>query len=125
LRRLFSTFAGGLPGCGLLILRLVAGAALIVDAVNAVAGGSFPVMVPHILAALAGLLLLVGLWTPSAGLALAVSQMWIILSQRLELRSSILLATLGVALAMIGPGTWSLDAYLYGWKRIEIPARRG
>ena len=124
MRRLFSTFAGGVPGLGLLFLRLVAGGALILDAVNA-AGGSISCMVPHLLAGLAGLHLLIGLWTPSAGILLAICEMWIILSQTTELRSHILLASLGVALSMIGPGTWSLDARLYGWKRIEIPTRRG
>jgi uncharacterized membrane protein YphA (DoxX/SURF4 family) len=32
--------------------------------------------------------------------------------------SNILLAAMGVALSMIGPGVWSLDARLYGWRRI-------
>ena len=33
---------------------------------------------------------------------------------------SVLLASLGVALALMGPGAWSVDARLFGWKRIEI-----
>jgi uncharacterized membrane protein YphA (DoxX/SURF4 family) len=32
--------------------------------------------------------------------------------------SNILLAAISVALSMIGPGVWSLDARLYGWRRI-------
>jgi uncharacterized membrane protein YphA (DoxX/SURF4 family) len=35
----------------------------------------------------------------------------------------IVLAALGVALAMIGPGAWSVDAHLFGRKRIRIPQR--
>jgi hypothetical protein len=50
--------------------------------------------------------------------------MWILVSQA-QLRSCVLLVALGAALAMIGPGAWSLDARLYGWRRIEIPKRRG
>ena len=32
---------------------------------------------------------------------------------------SIMLATLGAALAMIGPGAWSIDAQLFGRKRFD------
>jgi putative oxidoreductase len=34
-----------------------------------------------------------------------------------------LLATLGAALALMGPGAWSFDARLSGWRRIHIPRR--
>ena len=32
----------------------------------------------------------------------------------------IMLATLGAALALIGPGAWSIDARLFGWRRLKI-----
>ena len=35
----------------------------------------------------------------------------------------ILLGTVGLALAMVGPGAWSLDARWFGRKRIQIPHR--
>src|ERR1700720_2548572 len=31
-----------------------------------------------------------------------------------------LLITIGISLAMVGPGAWSLDGCLFGWKRIEV-----
>jgi hypothetical protein len=37
-----------------------------------------------------------------------------------SLENAVLLATLGVALAALGPGAHSIDAMLYGRKRIEI-----
>jgi hypothetical protein len=36
----------------------------------------------------------------------------------------LLLAALGVALALLGPGAFSVDARLFGWKRVEIRKSR-
>jgi hypothetical protein len=36
----------------------------------------------------------------------------------------LMLATAGAALAMLGPGLWSVDAHLYGWKRLEAAPRK-
>jgi putative oxidoreductase len=74
----------------------------------------------QMIAAGAGLFLLAGLWTPVAGALLTVTQVWIALSGTDPLRSSILLAAVGAAIAVLGPGTWSIDALLYGRKRLDI-----
>jgi len=37
-----------------------------------------------------------------------------------HVRGTIRLATTGVVIAVLGPGTWSIDALLYGRKRIDI-----
>jgi len=34
--------------------------------------------------------------------------------------ANIFLATIGIALALLGPGEWSVDARLFGWKRIRV-----
>jgi len=77
------------------------------------------------------ILLLAGLWMPVAGALMTVTELWIISSKLALLRpgdfgGNILLPALGVALALVGPGAWSVDARLFGWKRIEIraPKRR-
>lgn len=63
-------------------------------------------------------LLLAGLWTPIAGfLALAV-ELWTAFSGPGDHWVQILLGTLGAGLALVGPGIWSVDARLFGWKRI-------
>ena len=36
----------------------------------------------------------------------------------------LMLGTAGAALAMLGPGLWSVDARLYGWKRLEPTPRK-
>jgi len=124
MRRLFSTFARGQPGTGLLLMRLVAGIALISRALAILWGG--PKLGPgilQVLAAGAGLSLLAGLWTPIAGALVAVICIWEIFSQPGDLWTNILLGTLCVGLALLGPGAWSVDARLFGWKRIDIRDR--
>jgi putative oxidoreductase len=122
LRRLFTTFARGWPGAGLLLMRLVAGAALIAQGIKILWGEPhIEAFILNLAATGAGLLLLVGLWTPFGGAIVAFIELWQALSQPVDLWTRILLGTLGAALAMIGPGAWSVDARLFGWKRIDIP----
>ncbi len=75
------------------------------------------------IAAGAGLLLFVGLWTPVAGAVIAASELWIVFAGGGNPSMPIVLATLGATLAMIGPGAWSVDAHLFGRKHFEIPER--
>jgi putative oxidoreductase len=70
-----------------------------------------------------GVLLLAGLWTPVAGTLVAAVALWNVFSFGRPW-SWIMLATLGAALALIGPGAWSIDARLFGWRRLEIRDRK-
>jgi putative oxidoreductase len=124
-RRLFSTFARGAPGLGLLLLRVVAGIALAFQAAMALWGDpSVGSITLYVLTGALGLLLLAGLWTPVAGTVLAILASWSAFLHRADFLSWILLAALAAALALLGPGTWSVDARLFGWKRIELPDRK-
>ena len=78
----------------------------------------------HVIAAVAGILLVAGLWTPIVGTLVALLQLWSIFSEAGDPRVHILLGTIGAALALLGPGGWSVDARLFGWKRIEPPERK-
>jgi len=73
----------------------------------------------------AGILLLVGLWTPLTGALAAIVNVSIAFSRCCSHSDDpwipIMLAALGAALAMVGLGAWSIDAFLFGRKRIEIP----
>ena len=84
-------------------------------------------MAPRIVAGVGGLLLLLGLWTPVAGIAVAIDELWIAFSPPVALLSDrwlhILLAILVAAVAMLGPGAWSVDARLFGRQRFEIDGR--
>jgi putative oxidoreductase len=72
-------------------------------------------------AALAGgVFVLFGLWTPLAAAAEVFLELWNLFSQSAHYESSILLAALAASLVMLGPGAWSIDARLFGRKRIDI-----
>jgi len=127
LRRLYSTFAGGWPGIGLILMRLVVGFVLVSSAGSALlmlSGPAIPMTILSVLLAAAAILLIIGLFTPVVGTLVALIEtcrLVIIPADRLVY---LLVATFGAALAMLGPGLWSVDARLFGWKRIEPTPRK-
>jgi uncharacterized membrane protein YphA (DoxX/SURF4 family) len=68
--------------------------------------------------AVLGLFLLAGLWTPVVGVLVAAAELWIVLIGGDDIWISLMLAVFACTLAMIGPGAWSMDARLFGRKRI-------
>jgi putative oxidoreductase len=124
LRRLFSTFAHGLPGAGLLLMRLVAGIALVARGImGLLAGVTFESAMLQVLAVAGGITLGAGLWTPIVGSLVGVLSLWNAVSQPGDPWACIFLATIGTALALLGPGAWSVDARIFGWKRIDVRDR--
>lgn len=118
-----SSFARGWPGTGLLLIRSLIGLTLIVHEIRSLVrspfGLSSAISVGLILS---GIFLIIGLWTQVAAILVGILQVpnslysvdpWMCL--RLGIFAS--------ALAMVGPGGWSVDARLFGWKRLEVPPR--
>ena len=122
MQRLFSTFPQGLPGIGLVLLRAAVAIPLVQQAIVGLLNASPPAPL-GLVAAGAALLLLVGLWTPMAGVLVAVAELGLALSHPAEPWTFVHFGTLGAALAMLGPGGWSVDARLFGRKHIQIPQR--
>jgi uncharacterized membrane protein YphA (DoxX/SURF4 family) len=125
LQRLFSTFPDGPPGLGLVLLRLGVGLPLIYCGIEGAADASVHPFSAglKLIAAAAGVLLLIGLWTPLAGTVAALAQVSSTLSgdvsQPQERWLHFVLAVLAAGVALLGPGAWSVDARLYGRRRLR------
>ena len=109
---------------GLLILRLVACSSVVVRGLAGLRSAqAVQPVIPELAAILVSAILAVGLWTPVSGCLVAAFALWDIVRDSGDYWNSTLLAAIGVALAMIGPGVWSLDARIFGWRRIELRDR--
>jgi len=113
---------------GLLLLRLLTSAALIDFGISGIREGPLSLTVAlQVIVIAAAILLLVGMFTPLVGALAAAAKVWLAIS-RFSSHSgdpwvALSQAILAAALAMIGPGAWSIDARRYGRKRIELPER--
>lgn len=132
MQRLYSTFPSGWPGMGLLLLRLAIGVTLIIQGfaylpeLQDLRVGTWAVC---LLALASGSSLLVGLLTPVAG-ALAVlagvgmtffcfpAANWHFLYGN---PLSLDVVVMAMVSALLGPGAFSLDAQLFGRRKIIIP----
>ena len=125
MQRLFSTFADGWPGFGLLLQRVLVAAILAYCGIAHLGNAShLAAILAQLIGVGAGLLVLVGLWTPVVGALVAIVELWILLSRAGDPLIPSILAVLGATLAMIGPGAWSVDARLFGRKYIQTSDRQ-
>jgi putative oxidoreductase len=69
--------------------------------------------------AVVGVLLIAGLWTPIAGLVALILEACVAFMSPGSAGLRMFVAVLGATLAMIGPGSWSVDALVFGRKEVE------
>jgi putative oxidoreductase len=120
LQRLFTTFADGWPGFGLLFQRLVTGIVLLHHGTALFKETpTAATIAPQVMGAVLAIFIIIGLWTPAAGAVIAAVEVWTALVNPGSAATAVLLATLGATLAMIGPGAFSIDARLFGRKHIS------
>ena len=125
MRRLYSAFAGGWPGAGLILMRLVAaGALMYIAGSTLLSSPPIPMAIVSVLLVSGGVLLAAGLCTPIVGMLVALIEILKLLTLPSDWLLYLFLATFGAALALLGPGQWSVDARLFGWKRIEPSPRK-
>jgi uncharacterized membrane protein YphA (DoxX/SURF4 family) len=131
LQKFFSTFPNGWPGIGLILLRFAIGlSATIQGAYDLIApsGATAPTWVMGLAAIFVGAALLIGFLTPLAGAAAAIGNSTIGISLLVESGAippkactEAELVVMSIAVVLLGPGAFSLDAHLFGRREIIIP----
>ena len=117
-------FPNGWPGGGLLLLRLT-GSLFVLHAgvVYWLSKAQNGAGLLTSLSAVLGLLVLLGLWTPIAGVLLASTEAVLLIRQAEDPRVLACLIAINLAVAMLGPGVLSVDAARFGRQRLDLPDR--
>jgi putative oxidoreductase len=131
LQRLFSTFPNSWPGFGLLLIRLCLGIALIHFGSNHLLSDRaqpFP-FTQNSTCILSGILLIAGVWTPVVAILAALNEVLVAVSSfshpSEDLWIHVSRGVLAISTAMLGPGAWSIDARVFGRRRIDLHRSRG
>ena len=118
MQKLFSMFPRGAPGVALLLLRTFAGAQLAADAVVALSEPNLFLAVVLVACALA---IVAGITTPIAALLAALIETTGLSTHSIQATlHSVAPIVIGVALALLGPGAFSIDARLFGRRLVEF-----
>jgi len=123
-QRLFSMFPPGGPGIGLLVLRIsVAATFVLIAAIRTDMSSIHPLFVGALVVALC---LVIGFLTPYLSFIVCVYALVNVFGASAHL-DILLLASLllsSAALALLGPGAFSIDARLFGRRVVIVPPPR-
>jgi uncharacterized membrane protein YphA (DoxX/SURF4 family) len=124
LQKLFSAFPSGAPGLGLLLLRGFVALTLVVQGLAYLNSGDFNLLRSFVaaLAFIVGGCLLIGFLTPLIAVIVCGGAIISAISPaHLPAESVVGVTILAAAIALLGPGAFSLDARLFGRREIVIP----
>jgi hypothetical protein len=132
LQRLFHGFPDGRAGLGLVVLRFAVGLIVIIQgwiALSNLSDSSWTSFAGGCLALAIGVSVLAGFLTPILAALVSAGAVWILLggaplSSLASTLCAALLALSAAAIALLGPGAFSIDARLFGWREIIIPPSR-
>lgn len=130
MQRLFTSFPGGLPGAGLLLLRSTLGVIGVIEAGLLLKhDGRMAIDAAAIVCGAAAFLLLLGLLTPVAAVSIGLSAtaLWFAgdaTSSWWQDPLALLLVCNSAAIALLGPGAYSIDARLFGRREIVVDLDR-
>ncbi len=117
IQRLFSSFPNSWPGTAIVLLRLCVSTAIVFHGMHS--GIHTDAALVLIAAAwTSAALVLIGLWTPIATGVAAATEVAGTLAGAPGLYAHIFVVAIAASLTLLGPGAWSIDAYLYGRKRL-------
>ena len=123
MQRAFTTFPNRWPGLGLLIIRLTQGSTIVQDALHALGrtNGTFG-LAASIAELACGVLLIGGLWTPVVAGVTSLMEFALAAASSDGPSAHLVPGILDLAIVMLGPGAWSIDARLFGRRRIDLQA---
>lgn len=128
MRRLYSNFPDAMPGVGLLLLRAAIAVRLMIYAfsIARLQGPNSGMWAPALLVFVISMAFLTGFLTRLAGILAAVAGVAIHLlhpvwDPSLAAVFSFDVIVIATAISLLGPGAFSLDARLFGRRKVIIP----
>ncbi len=136
MRSPYATFPGRWQGFGLLLLRSALGVTLLVQAASSVPDSQslgVRAWAGCLLELASGAFLLIGFLTPAAGIiavlvGVGIGFSWFPVPALVFFNSRLLtldLIIMAITCAFLGPGAFSLDARLFGRRKVIIPRSSG